>query len=185
MRARVLGERVAVRAAPCHCRTRCKMRSCVASGGAPNSAWIVVSSEVSGLAAGLLAVRDSDKKSASNSPRTQSRWRSSATKKSAQLAKPIATAIRARSSSDVGKDWVWVSSRYCRRCSSSRKKTYAVCNAATREGVINCRAPISLSASRVERVCSALSRPPRINWCSWATNSIWRMPPTPTLILSS
>ncbi|MNT10055.1 hypothetical protein D3C72_1448680 [compost metagenome] len=37
--------------------------------------------------------------------------------------------------------------------------------------------------ARVERSRSSASRPPRINWNTWARNSISRMPPRPSLTL--
>jgi hypothetical protein len=38
---------------------------------------------------------------------------------------------------------------------------------------------------QVGRICRAGSRPPRINWKTWAMNSISRMPPGPSLMCSA
>ena len=103
------------------------------------------------------------------------RARSSNRAKSAQ---PIASATSAWSSGDSGRVCVCWSSRYCSRCSRSRRKRYAARELRQQpSGSSRRSASTARNTASVGRTRSAASRPPRISWNTWPMNSISRMPP--------
>ena len=121
----------------------------------------------------------------SNSLSTTARWRASRSSNAAQLGSPSEYARSARASGSVGSSCVCSSLKAWIRFSTVRRQRYAVASAATVLSA-SCRSPASSGRTlSSERERSSGRRPPRTIWKTCAMNSISRMPPGPSLILSA
>ena len=112
------------------------------------------------------------------------RCRSTSVSSDGQSAYPIATQSRARSTSSVGRSWVWRSCIAWMKFSSRRRNRYAASNSSA-ASADRPRAPTSRgNATCNSRDCSDGSLPPRTSCKDWTMNSASRIPPGPSLMLS-
>ncbi len=101
-----------------------------------------------------------------------------------QSAKCMPQARRARLRSSPGSVCVCSSLMLCSRFSRRRRNRYASRSACASLSDSRLSASIAVNVGSSERLCSVGSRPPRISWKTWTINSISRMPPAPSLMLS-